>query len=133
MFEGASKLSFLLMTKILKKFYNAFSSNLNCCPRLAIFKKTYCTLKLTIFRLLWCSNSQTFLQAYYFELLYRVHKPPKVHLTSILSSSSFIILVILRRRVQRFCWAKIRVIAPGQHCFFQRNVATMASCGQHCF
>ena len=43
---------------------------------------------------------------------------------------SFIILAVLRRSVQRICGAHLRIIAPGQHNFFRKNVAATASCWQ---
>ena len=45
---------------------------------------------------------------------------------------SFIILAILRRSVKRVCGAHLRVIGPGQHSSFWRNVAAVASRWQHC-
>ena len=45
---------------------------------------------------------------------------------------SFIILAVLRRSVRRFYGAHLRVIAPGQHRSFWRNVAAVASRWQHC-
>ena len=44
----------------------------------------------------------------------------------------FIILAVLRWSVWRFCAAHLRVIAPGQHSLFWRNVAAVASRWQHC-
>ena len=42
---------------------------------------------------------------------------------------SFIILAVLRESVYRVCWAHLRVIAPGQHSSFQRNVAAVRAVG----
>ena len=44
---------------------------------------------------------------------------------------SFIILAVIRQSVQRVGGAHLRVIAPGQHSSFRRNVAAVASHWQH--
>ena len=37
-----------------------------------------------------------------------------------------------RKMIKGFLGAHLRVIVPGQHSSFRRNVANVASCRQHC-
>ena len=49
----------------------------------------------------------------------------------IIQIKSFIVLAVIRRSVKRVGGAHLRVIAPGQHSFFRKNVAAVASSWQH--